>query len=315
VTPPQAVKLCTYDNSTQYCPSSELWLSPEVQDNVARDIMSAPGQQFFIDTDKELVLAKVKFEFERLSSQLALLDPTVEKELSMVEVNEAERSALLTALKLLNDPRVQDIGRDVGVAIRHSVHLSTDRDFLKESLQSALLERFEDLRKLRREVIPEALQKLWGQNEPERLPALATSKWRMTLESANIESMTPADQKPVLVEVSSLQPADKANVVEGAALVEGRYLLDVLLTCVKWLRPTWSTDLLGSLDFARTQLSQHCDPDPAEASGGKVNLVQVVLCKLKFGAQGMDALRADFIAEMMSNNISEHFRERRRSNG
>jgi hypothetical protein len=297
------VKLCTYDRATQYCPTSELWLTPEVQEQVAKDIMADTGDVLGA-RDQDLVLAKVQFAFERISAQLKRLDPTVEKELSMVEVNEAERTALLTALKLTNDPRVQAIGRDVGAAIRISAAISPEKNFLREQLESSLHDQYGSIQSLRRDVVPNALLKLWGQNEPERLPSLVASKWQMTLEPPNVESMSFSDEPSELIELSSITPADKAAVVEGAALVEGRYLLDLLLTCVRWLRPTWSTDLLSSLDFARTQLGHHCEPDPPAPTGDKVDLAQVVLCKLKFGAQGMDALRANFVTELMRNSTA-----------
>ncbi|CAK0863709.1 unnamed protein product [Prorocentrum cordatum] len=163
----------------------------------------------------------VQFAFERISAHLKFLDPTVEKELTMVEVDEAERTALLTALQLTNDPRVQAIGRDVASAVRLSVAISSEKEFLMQQVESALLHQYGSIQSLRRDVVPNALLKLWGQNEPERLPSLAASKWQMTLEQPNVESMSISDELPQLIELSSVTDEDKAAVVEGAALVEG----------------------------------------------------------------------------------------------
>lgn len=310
--------LCKYDSETVYCPTSELWLNREVQTQVARDIVRDAGDIFGSDdSDFEDVLVQVQFAFESINTQLAQLDPTVEKELSMVEVNEAERNALLTAMQLMNDPSVQAVGRDIGHVMRRSIsvaekalqdgdtdatatdvrheNLRATQDFMRQQIETSLADRFDEIQKLRKQVVPDALLKLWGKNEPERLPSLVSSKWQMTLEEANIAAMTQSDAEPQMRKPSEITKEEKASMAEAAAIIEGRYLLDVLLGCVKWLRPAWSTDLLDSLDFARPELSRYCDPDaPIESTDvgdEEVDLVQSVLCKLKFGAMGMDALR------------------------
>merc|ERR1719424_1188598 len=96
--------------------------------------------------------------------------------------------------------------------------------------------------------------------------------------------------------VNGIQPAgriemkQKVEAVRGAALEMARSLLDFLLLCVSDMGPGWSTDVGDTMAAAGDgPLSRPCEL----ALGGTSNdFDKGLICPLKLGAQGLDAMRA-----------------------
>jgi len=75
----------------------------------------------------------------------------------------------------------------------------------------------------------------------------------------------------------------------GAALVEGRVLLDLMTMQIRNPGKSVHEALFGAMDVFSAPLAEPCSPElrPAGGSGFR----EVLLCPLRFGALGLDALR------------------------
>jgi len=133
-----------------------------------------------------------------------------------------------------------------------------------------------------KKAIPAKLLTLWGRGR----------EWSITLDPVNIQSMKSVSGKFE----ESYQPEkevtkkDKLMAARGAALETAKVLLDFLLLCVNDMGLEGSTDIGDTMTIAGDEpLSWPCQLD-AEGDDS-LDFDKGLICPLKFGAQGLDALR------------------------
>merc|ERR1719188_2680236 len=114
----------------------------------------------------------------------------------------------------------------------------------------------------------------------------------MTLDPVNIRSMKGVSGKFLTSYEPKQQVAmkKKMGAFRGAALEMAKSLLDFLLLCVNDMGPEWSTDVGDTMAVAGDEpLSWPCELD-AEMDTD-YDFDKGLICPLKFGAQGLDAMR------------------------
>jgi len=275
------------------CPAWDLFSNPEVHEVATENILRV-GHQLLGPTDRQTVMAAVATGFKNISSQLQSRAPLVAGELTMLQLTEQEKDAVLSSLRLLSDSRVQVLGRNVAQAIRDCG--SPDRDYVRSCIETAMQPRLTEITDLRREVVPKGLRQLWG----------VGNKWDMTLDPENILAMQTSHGGRFAAVSASLQDiyamgttnrpttlSEKNYGIKGGVIEEGRALLDIIKLCTrltgKELKvPSWAGSLTGNVDLRAEPLS--CELDTTKASS--VNFMKALFCALKFGTQGLDALRA-----------------------
>merc|ERR1740121_2944034 len=130
----------------------------------------------------------------------------------------------------------------------------------------------------------------------------------MTMDRANVYAMASGNS----VKLRAQDPASRRFAIAASALTQGRVLMDTLQMFIRLARKGWTTSLGTTMDFASMALSWPCnvedvgtahirtagiaagDSDEDEAGAGTADLAGSLLCPLKFGAQGVDAIRASF---------------------
>merc|ERR1719356_162840 len=84
----------------------------------------------------------------------------------------------------------------------------------------------------------------------------------------------------------------------GGVVEEGRALIDIIKLCAHIIRgesdpPLLATSMAGTLDFKNNVLSCQLSSGAAElGKSSEVDFAKAIFCPLKFGVQGLDALRA-----------------------
>jgi hypothetical protein len=263
-----------------------LFKSPEVHELGAQNMLIAAKGRL-LPVDLEMATDIIKATFVKLSEELAKHAPQVADELKQIEFTTSERTGLLEAMRLLGNPLVQKLGLDVARAIRASPY--ADWFYLQHYIETALEPRTEELVRLRRELMPEPLRKLWAQGH----------QWGTTLNPENIRSLRNHsegfDTRTVHL-TPELDDERKYFSMYNGALQEGRSLLDLLQMCIRALGPEWIARLNGTMVFAEDALSWPCDLSLDE--GSNTDFMKALLCPLKFGAQGIDALTAARIHDL-----------------
>lgn len=278
------------DRLTESCDGSGSCLlrgllrSERAREAAARNIMRVAGERL-LPADWEMARRTVQSAFENISSQLVVYAPAVADELGQIQLSAEERDSVLKVLELLSDLRVQRLGVEVAKAIRDSE--STEKSHLVQQVATYLSKRREELSALREELIPEPLGSYWE----------AGHDWGLTMDSQNIKSMLPVDAETRAALESmraplatSLDDERKAFSMYGGALEEGRALLDILQRCVRAMGPHWTANLGRTMLFGEATLSWPCEPQDLDST--IVDFSKALLCPLKFGAQGLDALLA-----------------------
>jgi len=207
-----------------------------------------------------------------------------------------QKNAVIDSIRLMSDPRVQGIGRDVGQAIHDSK--STNRAELKRRIQAKLQPRMNEITKLRSEVMPGPLHQAWG----------GEHQWTMTLDKENIRVMGTyhgdAKYGSIRKSFGSYAHSDELTPfslttysILGGVLEQGRALLDIIELCGRHFGkhlevPYWVTYLGGNMEVTSELLScEHHFVNPNRLDV-KLNSTSALFCPLKFGTQGMDALKA-----------------------
>jgi len=290
------VPTCNYEKE-DVCPVLTLFHNPEVHE-VATDNLMRVGHGHLKAVDRTIVKAAVAAGFKNISFKLQMHAPKVAKELRMVDFSEMQKNAVLDSMRLMSNPRVQSIGRDIGQAIHDSN--STDREDLKLHILAKLQPRLPEIMQLRSELIPEMLRLVWGGGH----------QWTMTLDEENIRLMGPYRNKGKHVTIRESAGTSEFHnelapfllttySILGGVLEEGRALLDIIELCGhlfgRHLKvPYWITYLGGSIDVTSEFLScghRFVNSNPEDM---KLNSINALFCTLKFGTQGMDALKAAF---------------------
>lgn len=263
-----------------FCPLRTLFVDPEMHDVATANILKV-GETFLSTEDVEMVTHTVAKVFSNVSSLLGTYAPPVASELDQIEMTVSEKEAILAHLHLLADERVRSFGLDVGLAIRESP--SPDQEYLGKRINEKLAPRLSEIRELSDAVVPPTLVALWGNGRT----------WSMTLEAKNVRSMESVSS----TFVDSFHPTKPASsevkelAVRGGALEMAKSLLDVALLCVHTIGTDWSMDIGDTLEMAGdAPLAWPCEVD-AEGDT-QIDFDKGLICPLKFGAQGLDAMRA-----------------------
>lgn len=261
------------------CPLRSLFDDPDVHKVSTTGILQV-GAGMLESSDEELVTETVAQVFGELSLILQQRAAPVALALDEIDLSAEEKDALLVHLRLLADAKVRSFGLDVARAMRESP--SPEPEYLKKNIQERLVPRLEEIDSFSKQAIPKRLSILWGKGR----------EWSMTLDPVNIRSMEAVSGKFV----DSYRPEkqmlmkEKVEAVRDGALEFGKSLLDFLLLCINDMGPEFSTDVGDTMAVAGDgPLSWPCQLDADGES--HFDFDKGLICPLKFGAQGLDAMR------------------------
>lgn len=146
--------------------------------------------------------------------------------------------------------------------------------------------------------MPEPLLELWATDH----------HWDMTLDPENIQVMQAKGEGGIFAsEFASIgdvyglgstsahvDTASKSYSVLGGVVEEARALIDLIRACTRLFGkelkvPAQATSLVGTFNFGTEALS--CEVSTTDGDD-RINLMKALFCPLKFGTQGVDALRA-----------------------
>jgi len=285
---------CTYATAER-CPASELFFSSEVHEVVTENLMQV-GRGIFSHADRDLVRETVTACFHNVSKQIQEHAEASMQALQHIELDEKEKNSVLTWIRLMSVPQVQSIGYEVALAMRRS--LTSDPEVVRAAVEEVLSTNLENVKELRDELIAPRMLDYWG---PEQ-------QWELTLDPENLAVIQAfrhgefygsldADfySKNVSGLVKKLPAKEKAYGVWGGVLEQGRALIDVIRLLarhqeIELLVPAQATSLDVNVDvedLGSELLS--CELQPKD---GMNNLMKALFCPLKYGSQGLDALRA-----------------------
>jgi len=283
-----------------------------VHEAAAESLLSA-GRRLFDDSDRHLARSAVEATFRNLILRLQHGAPEASRSLAEAQFSKAQQEAVLNALRLVGDAAVQHVGMDVARAMRGSS--SGESEQLRHDIERQLQPRAGKLLELRDRLVPAELRSLWGDARP----------WASTLDPQNVRVMQAGgslgklltEGEEIAVQGSSEHPrrrgvriaaAEKAAAISAGAREEARVLLGMLARVADL--PTNSASLVASP--ADADADHHVvrppprvegmervlvdgpaeEPLSCEAGSSQGRASRAMLCALKFGAQGLDALRA-----------------------
>lgn len=280
------------------CPAQDLFTNEEVHEVAVRNILNVGRHHFSFD-DRLMIRSKVRDGFRGIAAELRVRAPALAERLAKIRLSRAEKDAVLATLQLLSDSKVQELGFEVGQAVRESV--STDREHLSRVIVSRLIPRLGEITRLRESAVPASLRRLWGSDH----------QWNMTLDPENVGMMQAYDGGLGSTMFQSLNDVYAAGGMDfeasenlksfgavGGVVEEGRALVDIIKLCARLYTvdtslPLSATSLAGTLDFGSNVLSCQLGSNGAELGKPKEeDFMKAIFCPLKFGAQGLDALRA-----------------------
>jgi len=295
--PPLGGSSCSFGDPAG-CPAQELFMNEEVHEVAVRNILNVGRHHFSFD-DRLMIRSKVQEGFRGIAAELRVRAPALADRLAKIRLNRAEKDAVLATMQLLSDSKVQELGFEVGQAVRESV--STDREHLARIIVSRLIPRLGEITHLRESVVPAGLRRLWGSD----------LQWNMTLDPENVGMMQAYDGGLGSAMFQSLNDVYAAGGMDfeasetlksfgavGGVVEEGRALVDIIKLCARLYSvdtslPLSATSLAGTLDFGSNVLSCQLGSTGAELGKPKdEDFMKAIFCPLKFGAQGLDALRA-----------------------
>lgn len=273
-----------------YCPAHDILSNPELH-TVATKILMRTASGLFSEADESTVRTVVTEGFANISKELKLIDPEAMEELSSVHLTESQKDALLTLLEIIDEPRVQSIGLDVAKAIHERARMSGARDDLRGHIEKRLVARREEILALRDALIPTQLLEFLGH----------TNQWFMTLHPDNLQVMeTVSDGWELVIrgehdhftaQTLASTRAQRSLDIFAGVLEEGRALLDMIelhaMSLGKQLRVP---QLTVSVNYKKGAIGS--EPLSCDLQEGELWFIKAILCPLKFGTQGLDALRA-----------------------
>jgi len=265
------------------CPLHELLFDPAVHRRVASDIVTLAAEPHMLlgQADLETTQGIVAASFRNISIELQLHAPPVAMELNQLTVNTTLKEYLLEALRVVCNGEVQDIGRKVQRVLL-TVSQSDRWDSTNQILVRSLWRQLADFQKMQQKVLQWPIREMWRWAEAQQ--------WQLTSELSIPRAMGNITGPNTAVAAGTA--------ITSAAWAEGRVLLDLMMMCLLSKGSSWVTSLRGMEDYFLPHLATRCDPEfPTEQRAG---LVEAVLCPLRYGMLGLDALRfADsiFLAE------------------
>jgi len=265
--------------------AGELFWSPEVHEVATENLMQV-GKGLLVHADRDGIRTAVARAFRNVSLRLEAREHSAAAMLATLRLSEAEKGAVLTSLRLLSMPQVQSIGLDVGLAIRSSA--STDPTIVEDTIEAAVRPHLAGIERLRDDLVSGTLFELWGVGK----------RWRMSLAPENIQVMQASHGGKLYTgSASEIPPLEEKNlVVLGGVLEEARALLDVLSLCAHREGqdlhvPAWATSMGDNIELGPGLLS--CELGFAhDVKADFKDFMRALFCPLKYGSQGIDALRA-----------------------
>mmetsp|Transcript_23504 Transcript_23504/g.65858 ORF Transcript_23504/g.65858 Transcript_23504/m.65858 type:complete len:431 (+) Transcript_23504:97-1389(+) len=285
---------CAYSMSPT-CPAKELFWNPEIYEAATENLLQV-GRGLLVHADRDTVRDTVAAGFKNISDKLELVAPDIAKRLATFQVHEKQKNAVLTAMRLISMPEVQSIGFEVSLAIRHST--SWKKGTLRSEIESTLRRNATQIARLRDEDVSSLVLEALGDGH----------QWDMTLSPENVKIMKAfhngtffgsmnasffAEFHPTNPRAIPLQ--EKAYGAWGAVLEQIR----TVMYFVSLLAETAGEPLRMPLDVA--SLANNVDVEDLGSEllscelhrqDGMNNLMKALFCPLKYGTQGLEALRA-----------------------
>jgi len=270
--------------SGETCPLRHLFFDPEVHRSVATNIV-ALGGQMVNSIGSDAVQATVAASFQDIGAALHTHARKVGKELLDLEVNMTVKTYLLEALALLQNPRVQEVGRTVNRALLSSSTLDNLK-VVQAHLVTSLWEQFGLIQQMQLELVPWPVRRIWSWS--------LDQQWTITTERDNLHSVAAAKAAEAAGTASAIKDLQSYYAISSAAFEEGRVLLDLMMMCIRSNGPSWATALGRAATIFSGPLATHCESDSLASE--KPSFRSKVICPLKFGMLGLDAMRfADHI--------------------
>lgn len=125
---------------------------------VATDNFMVIAHGTILPEDREQAKSQIADRFRNISAALWAQYPDSGSQLDQVVLTPEEQEAFLTMMRSISNARVQRLGRDVGAALHHSIHMSMDGHHAKQQLANCLASRLSEIAQLRDEVIPQVIR-------------------------------------------------------------------------------------------------------------------------------------------------------------
>jgi len=279
--PVQAVEECGKDGP---CTLGALLLDPSVHEAVAADIVRAAWdpREVLGEAGVQEVRQIVERGFRNINVHVRKYSANVARELDQVEVGEGEKEQLVGALRLASDPRVQGIGREVALAIRASTDFRSPDELKGMIVERLGRKRLREIRNFTAGLVPQRLRRIWNWS--------ASRQWDVAIDAENVNSIKASGAAAILLRVDG-GAGERAKALHGAALEEGRVLLDLMLMHIRSEGPHVDTSLFPVMDVFERPLGTPCTLEEPPAGGPKGGLREKLLCPLKLGTLGVDAMR------------------------
>jgi hypothetical protein len=271
------------------CVMLDLFEHPEVVDVASELVLRAGRKMFAGHEDRAMVRDVVATSFRNISDQLQARVPDVAGEMKKLLLSELQIKAVLASMELLANEEVQSIGLDVAHGIHEAASAKDDfrevtRDYVSDFVEQKLRDRLPELVKLRKTLVPGFVRTLWGNQH----------QWDMTLDPENIGTMLGGSGKfaSEFKVNSSLDMERKHDAILGAVLELGRAFIDLIKVCTRSYGkelaiPPWATSMTGQVS---SELMS-CQRQGLEGDK-QVEAMKTLFCPLKYGSQGLEALRA-----------------------
>jgi len=286
---------CSWQASNK-CPAWTLLSSAEIFEVATENILRA-AHGILVHADRDLVRDTVQAGFKNLSTQLHTQSPDAMHVLTRMELSKAQKNAILTTLRIRTVPEVQRIGYEVALAVRGS--LSSENAVIRSHVEDMLASNMKEIESVRDDTVSRKLATIWGNQH----------QWDMTLDTENVRmikafshghlfgSMNTSFYDHFLPKMPKHLPdEEKAYAVWGAVLEEGRALLGL----IRWFEKEDAkfhvkasvTSMAANIDLK--DLGSELLSCELHEGSGMNNLMKALFCPLKYGTQGLEAVRASF---------------------
>jgi hypothetical protein len=284
--------------ANKYCPAGTLLSSAEVFEVATENILRV-AHGILVHADRDLVRDTVQAGFKNLSTQLHIRSPDAMQALTRMELTKAQKNAVLTLLRIRTVPEVQRIGYEVALAVRGS--LSTETAVTRSHVEEMLTSNIKEIEDVREDTVPEKLETIWGTKH----------LWDMTLDAENVHMMEAFSNGHLFGSMNTsfydhflpktpkhLPQEEKAYAVWGSVLEESRALLGLIRMLEEDITlhvKASVTSLAANIDLK--DLGSELLSCELHEGKGMNNLMKALFCPLKYGTQGLEAMRASFIGK------------------
>jgi hypothetical protein len=234
-----------------------------------------------------------------ISARLRAHAPRALEALESMRLDRDEEAALLSWVSLMSIPEVQTVGFEVTLAIRRSLTLNESSDTLADRIQDMLLSNAVKVHELWGDYVTPAMIGIWN----------GSRQWQMTLQTENLKVMQAFSKTGQLygsmsasfyAQNSSRLPEkvpaeEKAYGAWGGVLEQARVLLGAVQLAsqargTELLIPAQATNLGNNVDVE--DLGSELLSCELQSKDGMNNFMKAIFCPLKYGIQGVEALRA-----------------------